>query len=285
VLEIHRRTGYLLLAVLVGQIILISAQVNTTSGTRVLRAVTFGLFSQVQLGAARLLGGGQTVWDGYIGLRGVHEENQRLAEELMATRVRLQDQQALALRGAELEQLLGLRQHAQLRTIAANVVAGRTDGLFKTITIDEGSSAGLRKDMAVIAPAGVVGRIVEQPPLYASKVQLLIDREAGAGAMIERSGASGVVVGHDGDQPMRMDYVSNLADVKVGDRVLTSGIDGIYPRGFPVATVERVERGPGLYKQVWLRPVVDFAALGAVLVVIEPPSPPPSAAPAPGSVK
>jgi rod shape-determining protein MreC len=131
--------------------------------------------------------------------------------------------------------------------------------------------------MAVIAPEGVVGRIVEQPPLYAAKVQLLIDREAGAGAMIERSGASGVVTGQDGDPPMRMGYVSNLADVKVGDRVVTSGIDGIFPRGFPIATVERVERGSGLYKDIWLRPVVDFAALGSVLVVLEPPAETPEA--------
>jgi rod shape-determining protein MreC len=270
VLDIHRRTGYLLLAVLVGQIILISAQVNTSSGTRVLRAVSFGLFSQVQLGAAKLLGGVRGVWDGYIGLRGVNAENQRLREELAATRVRLQEQQALALRGSELERLLDLRQRTTLKTLPAAVASGRTEDLFKTITIDRGSAAGLRKDMAVIAPEGVVGRIVEQPPLYAAKVQLLIDREAGAGAMIERSGASGVVTGQDGDPPMRMGYVSNLADVKVGDRVVTSGIDGIFPRGFPIATVERVERGSGLYKDIWLRPVVDFAALGSVLVVLEP---------------
>jgi rod shape-determining protein MreC len=270
VLDIHRRTGYLLLAVLVGQVILISAQVNTSSGTRVLRAVSFGLFSQVQLGAARIIGGVRGVWDGYIGLQGVNAENQRLRDDLMATRVRLQELQALALRGSELERLLDLRQRTSLRTLPAAVAAGRTDDLFKTITIDRGSSSGLRKDMAVIAPEGVVGRIVEQPPLYASKVQLLIDREAGAGAMIERSGASGVVTGYDGDPPMRMSYVSNLADVKAGDRVLTSGIDGIYPRGFPIATVEHVERGPGLYKDVRLRPVVDFAALGSVLVVLEP---------------
>jgi rod shape-determining protein MreC len=191
----------------------------------------------------------------------------------------LQEQQALAVRGHELEQLLSLRQTTSLQTLPASVVAGRIDDLFKTITIDRGSSSGLRKDMAVISAAGVVGRIVEQPPLYAAKVQLLIDREAGAGAIIESSGASGVVTGHDGDPPMRMGYVSNLADVKAGDRVLTSGIDGIFPRGFPIATVERVERGTGLYKEIWLRPVVDFRALGSVLVVLEPPAPPPAAAP------
>jgi rod shape-determining protein MreC len=270
VLDIHRRTGYLLLAVLVGQIILISAQVTTSSGTKVLQAVTFGLFSQVQLAAAKLFGGVRGVWSGYFDLRGVRAENQRLREELMAASVRLQEQQALAMRGAELEKILALQQRTSLKTLAANVIAGDATLAFKTVTIDRGSSAGLRQDMAVIAAAGVVGRII-QPGADAAKVQLLIDREAGAGAIIERSGAGGVVVGFEGDPPLRMEYVSNLADVKVGDRVVTSGNDGIFPRGFPIGVVERVERGTGLYKAISLRPMVDFMSLGSVLVVLEPP--------------
>ncbi len=93
--------------------------------------------------------------------------------------VKLLEQHAQALRAAELEKLLDLRERTPLRTVAATVIAGDATGIFRTVTIDKGSSSGLRKDMAVIAPAGVVGRIVEPPPLYAAKVQLLIDREAG----------------------------------------------------------------------------------------------------------
>jgi rod shape-determining protein MreC len=272
VLDIHRRTGYLLLAVLVGQIILISAQVNTSSGTKVLQAVTFGLFSQIQLGTARLFGGIRDIWGGYFDLRGVREENQRLRKELMATSVRLQEHQALAVRGAELERLLQLRQRTTLRTLAADVIASDPDPLFRTITIDKGSAVGLRKDMAVIGGDGVVGRIVDRIGADAANVQLLIDREAAAGAIIERSGAGGVAVGFEGEPPLRMEYVSNLADVKVGDRVLTSGIDGIFPRGFPIGVVEKVARGAGLYKEISVRPVVEFSALGSVLVVLEPPA-------------
>jgi rod shape-determining protein MreC len=280
-IEIQRRTWYLLLAVLLGQVILISAQVNTSSGTRVLQAVTFGILSQVQLGTARLFGGVRSIWDGYGGLRNVHAENQRLQEELMAVRVRLQEYQALALRGRQLEGLLQLRSQTGLKTLAADVV-GRGATPLLTVTIDRGSTHGLRKDMAVVAAEGVVGRIVEQPPLYAAKVQLLVDRDAGAGALVERSAAGGVVVGHDreGEPPLRMEYVSNLADVKVGDRVLTSGVDGLFPRGFTIGSVVRVERGRGLYKEIWLAPAVDFNAIGSVLVVLEPPAPEPSAPPA-----
>jgi rod shape-determining protein MreC len=273
VLEIHRRTGYLLLATLVAQVILISAQVRTTSGTRVLQAVTFGVFSQVQLGTAWVFGGVRSVWDGYVGLRGAHEQNLQLRQALAQVQVKLLEQHAQALRAAQLERILDLRERTPLRTVAATVIAGDATGIFRTLTIDKGSSSGLRKDMAVISPAGVVGRIVEPPPLYAAKVQLLIDKEAGAGAIIERSGVGGVVVGQDrdGEAPLDLQLVSNLSDAKVGDRLVTSGLDGIFPRGITIGTLAKVEKGVGLYKRIAVTPAVDFAEVGAVLVVLDPP--------------
>jgi len=273
VLEIHRRTGYLLLATLVAQVILISAQVRTSSGTRVLQAVTFGVFSQVQLGTAWVFGGVRGVWDGYFGLRWAHQENQQLKQDLAQVRLKLLEQRAQALRASDLEKLLDLRQRTPLRTVAASVIARDALGLFQTVTIDKGSSSGLRKDMAVIAPGGVVGRIVEPPPLYAAKVQLLVDREAGAGAIIERSGVGGVVVGADreGEPPLELQFVSNLSDAKVGDRLVSSGLDGIFPRGILIGTLAKVDKGMGLYKRIGVTPAVDFAEVGAVLVVLDPP--------------
>jgi rod shape-determining protein MreC len=284
VLEIHRRTGYLLLATLVAQVILISAQVRTSSGTRVLQAVTFGVFSQVQLGTAWVFGGVRSVWDGYFALRGAHEENQRLRDTLAQVQVRLLEKEALAQRAIQLERVLELRGRTPLRTVAATVISGDATGFFWTVTIDKGSSSGLRKDMAVIAPSGIVGRIVEPPSLYAAKVQLLIDREAGAGAIIERTGVGGVVtgIGERQNAQLKLEYVSNLSDAKVGDRLLTSGLDGIFPRGIAIGTLARVEKGRGLYKDIWVTPAVDFDEVGAVLVVLDPPqSIGPS--PAPGS--
>jgi rod shape-determining protein MreC len=281
VIEIHRRTGYLLLATLIGQVILISAQVRTSSGTRVLQAVTFGVFSQVQLGTAWVFGGVRGVWDGYFALRGAHERSLVLQQRLDAAELELREREALAMRAAELEQVLALRERTPLRTVAANVIAGDATGIFQTVTIDKGSASGLRKDMAVIAPAGVVGRVVEQPPLYAAKVQLLIDREAGAGAIIERTGVGGVVIGHDrqGEPQLQLDFVSNLADAKVGDRLVTSGLDGIFPRGITIGTLARVEKGQGLYKEIWVAPAVDFRSIGSVLVVLDPPQ---ATGPSPG---
>jgi rod shape-determining protein MreC len=146
------------------------------------------------------------------------------------------------------------------------------------ITIDKGTGDGLRPDMAVIAPAGVVGRIII-PSARAAKVQLLIDRNAAAGAIVARSRAQGVVRGTGTDR-LRMEYVSSAADVKVGDEVITSGIDGIYPaavaeagaypKGFVIGQIESIERGAGTFSSIVIRPTVDFASLETVLVVLTP---------------
>jgi rod shape-determining protein MreC len=130
---------------------------------------------------------------------------------------------------------------------------------------------GVAPDMAVIAPMGVVGRVVGSPSRHASRVQLIVDRNAAAGALTERTRSGGMVVGRAGDPPLQMDLVSNLADVKQGDVVVASGVDGIYPKGFAIGHIESVQRGSGLYLAIAVRPSVDFSSLEEVLVVKLPP--------------
>jgi rod shape-determining protein MreC len=108
---------------------------------------------------------------------------------------------------------------------------------------------------------------------HAARVQLLIDRNAAAGAILERTRAGGIVVGAQGNPPLRMDLVSNLADVKPGDAIIASGVDGIYPKGYLIGRAEQVERGTGLYWSITVRPGVDFSSLEEVLVVTTPPRP------------
>src|SRR6185312_6442487 len=126
---------------------------------------------------------------------------------------------------------------------------------FRTLTIDKGTSAGLKSDMAVIAAAGAVGRVVVPSP-GAAKVQLLIDRNAAVGAVIERSRAQGVALG-GGDERLRLEYVSEASDVGVGALVVTSGIDGIYPKGFTIGNVDTVEKSGPAYKRITVKPAVN----------------------------
>jgi rod shape-determining protein MreC len=267
-LDIRQRAGYLFLSVMLGHVLLISAQVNSRSGVPVLEAVVFGVFAEVQGTISTGFSSVRHVWSGYAGLRNLKSQNDELTRQLEAAQVALQQQRALADRTRNLERLLDLRDSSKLDTIAAEIVAAGATPDFRTLTIDKGNREGVKADMAVIAPAGVVGRVV-LTSTRAAKVQLLIDRNAAVGALVERSRSQGVILG-GGDERLHLDYVSEVADVIVGDLVVTSGIDGIYPKGYLIGRVDSVEKSGSAYKTITVRPAVDFTSLEEVLVVLTP---------------
>ncbi|MGE5814218.1 MAG: rod shape-determining protein MreC, partial [Acidobacteriota bacterium] len=180
-LDIRRSTGLLFFLVVVGHVILISAQVQSKSGGRLLETVLFSAFSQVQRGTAGGLGGVRNIWTNYIALRGIKQENDALKKQLNELRVTLQEERALAQRSARLQKLLDLRTSVNLPTVAAEVIGGDASPGLHTITINKGRDDGLRGDMAVISPEGVVGRVLDPVAAHAARVQLLVSRNAGAG--------------------------------------------------------------------------------------------------------
>jgi rod shape-determining protein MreC len=268
-LDLRQRTGWLFMAVAVGHILVITAQVNTRRGVPILSQITFGTFAEVQRAASSAIGSVRDVWSNYFALQQIRRENEQLREEVSKLRVGLQQERAVAEQTRTLQQLLDLRTATTLTTTAATVIAGGASPEFRTVTIDKGTTDGVESDMAVISPTGVVGRVV-LPTLRASKVQLLIDRDAAAGAIIERTRAQGVLVGTGTDR-LRLDHVPGTVELKVGDQVVTSGIEGIYPKGFAIGQIESFERRAGEFTAVMIRPAVEFGNLEAVLVVTTPP--------------
>jgi len=264
-LDIRQRTGWLFMAVVVGHILLISTQVATRRGVPILEALTFGVFAEVQRSTTSGIGSVRDVWQNYFALQQTRQENQQLHTEVAQLRVGLQQERALAEQSRMLQKLLDMKMETPLKTTAAYVIAGAASPDFRTATIDKGTKDGLKPDMAVISPAGVVGRII-LPTSRAAKIQLLIDRDAAAGAVTERGRAQGVVVGTG--TSLRFDNVSGTADLKVGDRVVTSGIEGIYPKGFEIGQIESIERRAGEFSAIIVRPTVEFSSIEAVLVVM-----------------
>jgi len=266
--QLSQRPLLVLAAAIVLHVILISAQVSTTAGIPFIQVVTFGLFSEVQRGTMTSVDSVRGVWSGYVALRQAQIENEELKREVQKLQVRLQEERAQAQRAENFRQLLELRDRAGVETVASEIIAGPADPEFRDMTIDKGSADGVARDMAVLSPAGVVGRVVLSSP-RAARVQMLIDRNAAAGAMIERTRAQGLVVGQGSN--LRMDYVQDTADVKQGDLVVTSGIDKVYPKGFVIGTVESLKRGGSSFFEIVVRPAVDFSRLEEVLVVTTPP--------------
>ena len=271
-IDIRRRTTYFFLLVSLGHVLLISAQVQSKSGMPLLEHVAFSAFAGIQRLSASVADGAWSLWGRYVALHGVVADNVQLRAEITTLQGELQQKDALAARTRSLEAALQLQQTVSGRTIAARVIAGDpTPGAF-IITIDRGTNDGLRENMGVIAPGGVVGRIMVGLTPKAARVQLLVGRNAGAGALLERVASEGVVTGGGDDPPLRMQFVNKSYDVAAGDRVVTSGHDGLFPAGFVIGTVSRVARGGGLYLQVDVRPAVNFSHLDVVLVLLDAPA-------------
>lgn len=271
-IDIRRRTTYFFLLVSLGHVLLISEQVQSKSDMPLLESAAFGAFAGVQRVSASVGDAVSSVWGRYVALHGVVAENADLRAQLMQMQGQLQQQTAVADQSRSLEAMLGLQRAVSQRTIAARVIAGDPAPGALVVTIDRGSDDGVRADQGVITTGGVVGRIMGPPTPHAARVQLLIGRGAGAGAVLEHSGAGGAVQGAGEDPPLRMQFVLNSYDVKPGERVVTSGQDGIFPAGFVIGTVEQAQRGSTMYKLIAIRPAVNFSHLGVVLVLLDPPA-------------
>jgi rod shape-determining protein MreC len=267
--DIRQRPGVIFAATVVLHVVLISTQVTTRTGVPLFQVAVFGTFAEVQRMVTTGIDSARQAWGGYVALQQVRSENASLRQELNALQIRLQEERALAQRTEALRQLVDLRQRTGLDTTGAEVIAAGPTPEFKTLTIGKGRSDGLARDMAVIAPSGVVGRVT-LTSARAAQVQLLVDSNAAAGALVERTRAQGVAIGV-GDGTIRLQYVPSTADVQVGDTVVTAGIDGIYPRGFVIGKVTSVERGAGVYQSILVQPAVAFDSLEEVLVVLTPP--------------
>ena len=249
-------------------LLVISQQVDGGGGASLLQRIVFALLSPAQRGVASAIRGAEGLWSGYIGLRGARKDSSRLAQRVADLETELQQTRQQAAQVEKLRELLELKKLLPLETVAAEVVA--RDGLpwFRTLTLNRGKEAGIALNAAVLSPTGIVGRIIAVGP-RAARVQLILDRSSGVGAILERTRTTGVVSGDASGKSglLTMSYVSSLADVVEGDRVLTSGFDRIYPKGLVIGRVESVSPPAGLFKEVRVMPTARFDQLENVLVV------------------
>ncbi|MBI3989837.1 MAG: rod shape-determining protein MreC [candidate division NC10 bacterium] len=209
-----------------------------------------------------------SVWEEYIDLRNLRQENRRLKEELERLKGEVKTFRESELENQRLRTLLELKGQTPTKVIAARVIGKDATNWFKTIVIDRGSESGVRRNMVVIAPGGLVGRILEAMP-FSSRAQLLTDPASAAGALVQRSRTTGVVAGYQG-LTTRLKYLPLFADVAMGDEVLTSGMGGIFPKGIPIGKVAWVRRPTGaLFLEAEVTPWADFSKLEEVLVLAE----------------
>lgn len=267
----RRRTVTLLVVLCLGHVLLISSQVPAKTGSSVLGAATFGAVARFQAGIGGAAGGLGGLWSHYVALHGVSRDNEALRARVLELEGQLQGERARAARVDGLEDALNLQRSVVAPTLAARVIAGNPVPGVLTINIDRGAADGVQANMAVINGRGVVGRVIGSPSARAATVQLLIDHAATAGAMLEASGTDGSVAGGFADGHLRVGLISSATPVSIGERVLASGQDGIYPHGFLIGQVLQIN-GTGKAREIVVAPAVRFDRLNVVLVVLARPA-------------
>jgi rod shape-determining protein MreC len=232
----------LLAATVLAQVLLLAYQIKREHEVRLIRywaAEVFTPAGRVGTWCFSKVGG---VWNGYFGLHHAGVENQQLRAELGNLQLRNRELESQAAEGQRLAALLGFHDaHVEAPMLAAQVVDGSADPTSHTIFINRGERDHVRRNMGVITPDGIVGKIVATHPTE-SEVLLISDKDSGVGALLADTRTHGVVKG-GGDSGPHLDYVVNDEKVHAGEVVVTSGEDRIFPKDLLVGRVAEFRPG------------------------------------------
>ncbi len=277
---VRYRNLLVLLAILVAQIVGLAVQVrrvnstgrasldpNDGPGVRLIRLWAEAIVSPFERAIHGSKLGVQYVWSDYFDLRNVRHQNQELQRTI--DRLRLEQAQLLedARQGQRLQGLLGFQEKYIYSTVAAQAIGSSGSSQSHVFYIDKGSQNGLKPDMAVITPDGIVGKVRDVFP-HTAQVLAINDQTSGAGVILETTRIRGILRGDVDGQLM---IVGILADerIKPGETVLTAGGDLIFPRGLPVGVVEKVVRDPerDAFIDVMVKSAAHLDQLDEVLVI------------------
>jgi rod shape-determining protein MreC len=265
------RNLVILVGVLFLQVLGLAMQVKRSSSeaqdTRLIRIWAVGAITPFERGLNWIERGSGNLWHNYFYLRGVRAENRQLKAEIEQMRleqVRLSEDAAQARR---LQTVLAFKEQFISRTVAAQVIGASGSDLSRVVYIDKGENVGLKRDMAVITSDGIVGKILTVYP-NVSQVLLINDQSSGVGAILENTRLQGVLRGTTNGEVV-LERVMSDEQVPVGENLLTSGGDQIFPKGLPVGTVTKVGSGKDLFLNIKVKPAANLSKLEEVLVLVE----------------
>lgn len=256
-----------LLGALLAQLLLLSFQITRNHDVRLIRVWAVAILDPFERGLGKLVDNATQAWRTYRGLWQAHLQNQELHMQLVALRSELQQTSEKVAEAERLRTLLEFKNRFPYQTIAAEVIAISPGGGADAIFIDKGTDYGLTADLAVITPAGVVGKTIIVFP-HTAQVLLITDSSSGVACLLERSRIQGILKGGSHNL-CQLQYVMNEEQVPGGEALVSSGLDQIYPKGLPVGTV--IQTGDGnIYKQIIVKPAVALNRLETVLVILKP---------------
>lgn len=202
----------------------------------------------------------------YVWLRKVRVENEVLKKQVARLEQRLTDYHEAYVENLRLRRLLDFKSSSNAETVAARVVLHDMTGWFQTLMVDKGFRDNVAPDMAVVNDEGVVGRVLDVSDRYC-RILLITDPGSSVDAVIQRNRVRGILSGKDANGCI-LKYVRGNVDVQVGDLIISSGKDGIFPKGLRLGTVQGIFKDPvDLFQRIEVKPLVRLSALEEVLIV------------------
>jgi rod shape-determining protein MreC len=209
----------------------------------------------------------------YVFLVNLEKENRALKRKIAELQEGNHQMKEMKLANERLRRLLQFREKNSPSMIGAEVIGQDPSSWFRSVIVDKGERDGVKKGMAVISPAGVIGQILKTAPHYAT-VLLITDYNSAIDSIVERTRAKAIIEGK-GENRCQLKYLLRAEEVAVGDVIVTSGMGGNFPKGLMVGEVKKVDKkGYGIFQYAELVPSVDFTELEEVFVITEtsPPS-------------
>jgi rod shape-determining protein MreC len=262
----RHRSLFLLGGVVLLQILLLAVQIKRDSQGRLIRVWTVGAVSPFERAGAHGISHIRDTWNHYFALQNTSRENEELKRENGALKLQITQLQSKAGEADRLAALLKFRQtNVDVPMVSARVIGGSADSASQTVYLDRGERDGIRRNMGVITPDGVVGKVIESYKDTA-QVLLLTDKDSGVGAMLVESRIQSPV-GGTGEPLLLMKYIPNDDNVNPGERVVTSGTDRIFPRDLPVGTIADIKAG-NPFKLIRVKPAASLERLEEVFVLL-----------------
>lgn len=268
------RNLIVLVAVLFAQVLGLAVQVKRTTDsepTRLIRVWAVGSITPLEKALHWVQTSTSGVWHNYLYLRGVRAENRELKQEIQQMRLEQVRMSQDADQARRLQALLSFKEQFISQTIAAQVIGSSGSEQSRAVYIDKGAREGIKPDMAVITKDGIVGKVLQvfgsnrlEPST--SQILLINDQTSGVGVILDKTRLQGILRGTPSGEVV-LEKVMSDETVSPGDSVLTSGGDGIFPKGLPVGTVTKVSPGNDLFLNIRVRPAANLSRLEEVLVV------------------
>ena len=250
-------------------LVLMSLRAKQREGVEFFDALLMEVCSPFQKAATLVIKTVQGTFTQYVYLVNLGKENRMLKQKIAELQGESHQMKEMKLANERLRQLLQFREKNSPSMIGAEVIGQDPSSWFKSVTINKGERDGVKKGMAVISPAGVIGQILKTAPHYAT-VLLLTDYNSAIDSIVQRTRAKTIVEGK-GENRCQLKYLRRAEEVAVGDVVVTSGLGGNFPKGLMVGEIKKVDKkGHGVFQFAELVPSVDLTQLEEVFVIIEP---------------